>query len=313
MELKSFKIRVGGKILDYHLGKELDLKKVKYFFRKKYKVVQLWSGGRHILGILEKGGEIFFLKMATTEGISEVTKNEYNWNEQFNKLVPRKASNFWVPQNKDCGEYNKLFYLVTDRFEGELLAKRPERMQTSIIFQNLLPSVIEFSELIQELTLDQLSDQENSDHKMWFLKKTKSWYEDIPEDIRKRYKVMDLLKIVENGIARVQKRPRHGDFTPWHLINLGGGKIGLIDGEHTRSNGVEYYDIGYFIQRVFSVLKNPSLAQTILTALIKKNYDLEKLRVILAARAIGGFLDESLTIKPNYEFSNMFKKWVSKS
>lgn len=310
MELKSFKIRVDGKTLDYRLGQDLDVKKVTYFFEKKYKVVQLWSGGRHILGILKKDGKAFFLKLATTEGISEVTKNEYNWNEQFNKLVPRRLSNFWVPQNKDCGEYNKLFYLVTDKLDGNLLTKRPGRTKTLKNLHNFLPSVIKFSELIQALTLGQLSDQESSDHKMWFLKKTKSWYGDIPEHIRERYKVMDLLKIVENGIARVQRKPRHGDFTPWHLIKLQGGQLGLIDGEHAMANGVEYYDIGYFIQRMFSVLENQDLAEKLLSVLNRKNYDMEKLRVILAARAIGGFLDESLKEKPNYQFSNKFKAWV---
>ncbi|MBI2018393.1 phosphotransferase [Candidatus Daviesbacteria bacterium] len=255
--LKAFQIKVNGRVLDYRLGKKLDLGKTKAFFEKRYLIKKLWSGGRHILGILEKGNKVLFLKLATTEGISTVTKNEYRWNEQFNKLVSRSVSNFWVPQNKDCGLYkDKLFYLITDKFDGELLAQRPERIRVSTILQNLLPSVIEFSELIQELGIDQLSDQENSEHQRWFLQKTKSWYGDIPEDIRERYKVMDLLKIVENGIPRLQKRPRHGDFTPWHLIILKGDKLGLFDGEHAMVNGVEYYDIGYFIQRVFSVLQN---------------------------------------------------------
>ena len=260
---------------------------------------------------MEKGDKVLFLKLATTEGISAVTKNEYKWNEQFNKLAPRRLSNFWVPQNKDCGLYkDKLFYLITDKFDGELLVQRPERIRVSTILQNLLPAVIEFSELIQELGIDQLSDQENSEHQKWFLQKTKSWYGDISEDIKEKYKVLDLLKIVEKGTPRLQKRPRHGDFTPWHIIKLQNNKLGLIDGEHTMGNSVEYYDIGYFIQRVFSVLKNPYLAQNILAALISKNYDMEKLRVVLAARGIGGFLDESLKPKPNYKSGNKFKDWV---
>lgn len=309
--LKAFQIRVNGRVLDYRLGKELDLDQARAFFERRYLIKKLWSGGRHVLGVLEKDNEIFFLKLATTEGISAVTKNEYEWNEQFNKLVPRRLSNFWVPQNEECGLYkDKLFYLITDKFDGELLTKRPERIQISIIFQNLLPSVIEFSELIQKLKLTNLSDTENPDHREHFLEKTESWYNDVPENIIEKYRISNLLKIVEDGISKLQKKPRHGDFTPWHLITLQEGKLGLIDGEHAMGSSVEYYDIGYFIQRVFSILQNPDLAKKILSMLVESKYNIEKLAVILAARGIGGFLDESLKPKPNYKSGNKFKDWV---
>lgn len=308
--LKAFQIRVKNKILDYRLGNELDLNEIKAFFKKKYPEIKIWSGGRHVLGIFKKGNNKLFLKLATTEGMSVVTQYEYNWNEQFNKFMPRKNSNFWVPQNKDCGEYKKLFYMITDKFEGELLAKRPGKTKTPKSLEYFLPSIIEFSELIQRLDINQIANNEDSDHRQWFLSKTKSWYADIPEDIKGKYKIMDLLKIVENSLSILQKKPRHGDFTPWHLVKLERGKLGLIDGEHARKNGVEYYDIGYFIQRVFSVLRDPTLAKKILSQLAKRSYSLEKLAVILAARGIGGFIDESLKPSPNYEFSNKFKDWV---
>ncbi len=309
--LKAFQITVNGKKLDYRLGKKLNLDQVKTFFEKKYVVRKLWSGGRHVLGILEKGNKILFLKLATTEGISAVTKNEYNWNEQFNKLVSRQVSDFQVPQNEECGTYkDKFFYLITEKFDGELLTKRPESTKTSAAFLDLLPAVVEFSELIQKLEINNLSDEENSDHKKIFYEKTRLWYEDIPDNIKERYKIGDLIKIVGKGVPGLQKKARHGDFTPWHLIKLKDRQLGLIDGEHAKHNSVEYYDIGYFIQRVFSVLQNPDLAKKILSLLLESNYDIGKLRVILAARGIGGFLDESLKLKPNYQFSNKFKDWV---
>lgn len=311
--LKAFQVMVNGKILDYCLGKKLDLSKVESFLKKKYYVRKLWSGGRHILGILEKENKLLFLKLATTEGISAITENEYAWNQQFNQLVSREQSNFWVPKNWDSGKYNnKLFYLITDLFEGKLLAEKPEKSKISTVFLKSIPSIIRLSELIQELALVNLSDEKNSDHKKYFFEKTKSWYNGIPIDILEKHRVKYLLKIVEQGISDLQKKPRHGDFTPWHLIKLQYGQLGLIDGEHTMNSGVEYYDIGYFIQRVFSVLQNPSLAEDILSMLIKNNYNIEKLKVILAARGIGGFLDESLKPSPNYGLSNKFKDWVIK-
>lgn len=315
--MKAFEVKVNGKILDYRLGKQLDLDKIgpllnkaRAFFEKKYKVLKLWSGGRHMLGILGKDKRQLFLKLATTEGISTVTKIEYRWNEEFNQLVSRKSSNFWIPKNIDYGIYNNtLFYLITDKFDGELLVEKPQRVEISRSFLNTLPFIIEFSELIQNLEFPNLFE-ENSYYKKIFLEKTKAWYMDIPEDIREKYELDDLLKIVKSEVSGLQKRPRHGDFTPWHLIKLRTGQLGLIDGEHAKTDGVEYYDIGYFIQRVFSVLENPEFAKRILSLILKRNYSLEKIRVILAARGIGGFLDKSLEDLPDYTFSNKFKDWV---
>ena len=75
-------------------------------------------------------------------------------------------------------------------------------------------------------------------------------------------------------------------------------------------DSVELYDIGYFIQRVFAVLQNPQLAERILNMLKGKKYEIEKLIIILAARTIGGFLDESLTSSPNYFYADKFKRWT---
>ncbi len=226
------------------------------------------------------------------------------------KDLTRKKSKFWVPQNKDCGFYNKkLFYLITDKFDGELLTQRPEKREISEDFIILLPSIIEFSELIQKLDLTRLLNDDQH-YTGWFLSKTESWYEAVPKQVVNKYAVNSLLDIVKKGSPKLQKRPRHGDFTPWHLIKLPEKSLGLIDGEHTMANGVEHYDLGYFIQRVFSVLEDQVLAKNILSILIKRNYDIEKLTAILAARGIGGFLDESLKPLPNYKISNKFKNWV---
>lgn len=308
--MRSFEIKINGKIFDYRLGKQLDLNEIIAFFEQRYKILKLWSGGRHMLGILEENNQQLFLKLATTEGVSVVTKIEYRWNEEFHRLVSRNTSDFWVPRNEGSGEYNNhLFYLITDKFDGELLAKEPKKMELSKTLLDCLPSIIKLSELIQNLDFINL-DAEGSDHKQIFLEKTKAWYMDIPEDVRKKYAVDDLLKIVEEDISVLQKRPHHGDFTPWHLIKLRTGQLGLIDGEHAKTDGVEYYDIGYFIQRVFSVLENPEFAEKVLSLLLKRNYNLEKIKVILAARGIGGFLDKSLEDSLDYTISNKFKDWV---
>ncbi len=307
--MKAFDIKVNGKILDYRISAKLNLKKVEAFFEKKYKVHKLWQESRHVLGIVEKDGKELFLKLSTTEGIGAETEIEYKWNDEFNKLVSRQ-NNFWVPINFEQGFYNNLFYFTSDIFKGAQFAEKPNKNTLSKFFYADIEKIIDLTELIQELDVNELSEKDLTDYKEWFWKKTLSWFEAIPQDIKNLYEIKKLLNIVEYGYQKLEKKTRHGDFTPWHLFKLQNGKIGLIDGEHAMKNGVEYYDSCYLIQRVFSVLEEQEFAKQIYQMLVKRFYDEEKMKVVLSARAIGGFLDESLKEKPNYKIAEEFKNWI---
>lgn len=191
------------------------------------------------------------------------------------------------------------------------MAKRPTPDIANAEYKKYINQIISFSEYIQDLDVEPLSEKDNENYSDWFLEKVKSWHNEIPQNIIEKYKTKELLYIVENEYKNLEMKTRHGDFTPWHMIKLPNGKIGLIDGEHAMRNGVEYYDMGYFIQRVFSVLGNPDFAKEIYTMLKNKNYNLKKLKIILASRAIGGFCDESLISNiSNYERASKFKQWV---
>ncbi len=310
--MKAFEIKANGQVLDYRVSQNLDLDKVRGFFSKKYKILKIWQQSRHVLGILEKNENKLFLKLATTKGISAVTQIDYNWNKEFNNLVSRDA-NFWVPQNIDSGFYeDDLFYMITDYFNGDLLSKTPHPNTEISNIKDYLNQIVEFSELIQNLNISQLSDKDTKNYSDWFFQKTLSWYEGIPQNIIEEYQVDKLLEIVKTGYKNLDQKPRHGDFTPWHIIKLENNKLGLIDGEHAMRNGVRYYDIAFFIERVFVVLQNISLAQNFYQLLKQRDYDLEKLKTVLASRAIGGFLDCSLYFekKPDFTFADKFKDWV---
>jgi len=218
MKVSAFKIEVGGKILDYRLGSDLDLDEVRKFFEKKYKVNKIWQGGRHVLAFLEKNNRKLFLKLATTEGIGAVTKIEHDWNDAFNKVSLRSKSRFWVPINCDIGLFDKkLFYLVTDRFEGEPLVNYPNTSRVSENFARNLDSVINFSEAIGGLNISGVESRDNvdaNDHQEWFLNKTKSWLDSVPENVNEQYDLGELLTIVDTGVSKLQLKPRHGDFTP---------------------------------------------------------------------------------------------------
>ena len=309
--MKAFEIKASGKSLDYRVGKKLDLADVRAFFERKYEVLKIWEGGRHVLGEINNGGQDLFLKLATSEGISEVTKVEYRWNETFNKQAGRKFS-FWVPINFDCGLYkNKFFYLVTDKFEGRLLVGKPKAQKAEVIV-DYIGLIIDFCEFIEKLKFKDLAERfyGELDYKDFFVSKSRSWMDAVGDDVKRKYELQNLFEIVKNGSRDLEMRPRHGDFAPWHIFMLSEGKFGLIDGEHALAGGVENYDICYFIQRVFSVLEAPDVAQLILDELMTRNYKIKKLRKVLAARALGGFLDESFNKQANYYFAIKFKDWV---
>jgi hypothetical protein len=311
-DLTAFKIQVGNKVLDYREPGKLNLEVVKEFFSKKYKVNKIWAEGRHVLGELDKSGVDLFLKLSTTEGISEVSKVEFDWNEAFNKQVERQASKFWVPKNYESGVYKNLFYSIADKLEGEFLTPRPKNGAVTKLLEESILEVIEFSEVIQSLEFPDLNDRffTKGSYIDWFVEKTRSWLDSTPGKVVNEYKVGDLMKIVENNSSRLKMKPRHGDFTPWHIMKMKIGQLALLDGERSKAKGVEGYDIGYFIQRVFTILERPDIAERILDLLLEGNYKIEKLKVILAARAIGGFLDESFDISPTYTFEDKFKEWV---
>jgi len=308
-----------GRVLDYRVGQDLNLAEVTRFFSDKYTVKQIWAEKRHVVGALEASGREYFLKVSTSEGISEVTKNEYAWNEAFNEAVSRSSSDLWVPQNYDSGNYQEnLFYIVTDKFEGEKLIRYPEETTEDNhgLFTQNIERVIDFSELIQSLDI-KLNPPHLFEGKTYterFLNQSRGWYNDLPEDVRGKYDLDELWQIVEKGTPRLNPKPCHGDFTPWHIIALPEGKLGLIDGEHAKSETVEGYDIGYLIQRVFTVMQNQDLAERIMDSLTKRGHGLEKIKVILAARAIGGFLDANLDIfSPDFTYPKLFKDWLLKA
>jgi len=181
------------------------------------------------------------------------------------------------------------------------------------IVEDNIDAIINLSEKIMSLKIPLLpSDNYNQgkNHQEKFVNKVQSHFEAIPKEIKQKYYLEKLLIPIKIGVSNLKVAPRHGDFTPWHMILSSNGEINLIDGEHAMSQGVEYYDIGYFIQRVFSVWKEKDLAKKIYEKLISRGYDKNKLKTILLARTIGGFLDESLSPSPNYLIHEEFNNWA---
>lgn len=305
--MKAFEIEIKGKQLDYRKGRSLDKKEVKDFIESQgYIIRKMVFRERHVGAIVSNpsvSDKPLFLKLATSKGISPVTENEFFWNEATSTKLP-------VPKNYARGYFKKdLFYLVTTYLNGRLLDKK--------FVAEKIHEIIDLSERIMSVKIDSLpSDKytQGRDYREKFVNKVVSHFEAVPENIRTEYYLGDLLSFVKNNAQSLRCSPRHGDFAPWHMITtnyeLRTTNLFLIDGEHAMSLGIEYYDIAYFIQRVYAVWKETKLAKSIYQELILRGYDKNKLKVVLMARSIGGFLDETLSPNPDYSIHKEFKTWL---
>lgn len=308
--MKAFQVKKNGQTFDYRVPATLDLEGVKGFFEKSYSIIELGQSGRHIIGILNDGTKDLFVKLATTPGISITTQNEFHWNEEFNKNEANP--NFNVPKNVTSGEYDGLFYFIAEKLDGKLFANE-RNFQLTKDFENAIPQILDFSEYIMAKNISNIGRPdaiEATNPQDWFIKKTQSWLEAIPDEARKTNHVEGLLDAVKDGTVQLETKPRHGDFTPWHIMQLPDENLALIDGEHAMSNGVELYDIGYLIQRVHTVSNHPDFAEKIYNQAIKKGHNKNKLKTIMAARAVGGYLDASLAEKQEFKKENNFRDWT---
>lgn len=305
----AFKIKKDEKILDYRKAATLDIDKVKKHFGQKFNLIDLKQENRHVIGTIEYKSKNYILKLSTTEGIGARTETEKLWNDEFNKYSRNRLLR--VPINFEDGYYEGLYYIIIEKFEGPLLSTL--HGENDIIGRNI-ETIIDFSEYIQTLQLNvPVKDMiQASNAQEWFVEKTKSWLGSINIKIIQEYKILQLWNIVQESSKALIEKPRHGDFTPWHMMALENGGIGLIDGEHAHSHGVEHYDISYFMQRVYSVLNKKELAEQVLSKILTRDYSKDKIKTVLASRAIGGFLDESFKDEPKYKIANEFSEWVLK-
>ncbi len=308
-----FTVSVGGRELDYRVKDNLDLNQIKEVLESKgWQVIELAQPHRNVVGVLEKDGERFRLKLAGSVGMGVLVKNEVEFLTQAKGLLPEDL--VALPTLVESGELkfnNQTYpYFIVKELPGKPLVSYPETKDTAQLAP-YIDQIIQTAEAVSSLpiSLKARDYAGEGDYKDFFLNKTRKWLTAIPEEIRNRYQLNALSDIVKAGTPKLEKSFRHGDFAPWHILLLDDERLGLLDFEHATSEGVQYYDLAYFIQRVFQVLEDKNLAKEVYHRLISRGYDQAKLKTVLASRAIGGFLDEWLGER-NFAQAERFKEWV---
>ena len=270
----------------------LDLNEISTFLNKRgYEVVDLRQPWRHVVGKIKKDGKEFFLKIASTVEIGKKTKNQIDWSEKASKMLKTMK----VPEIKDKGEYKELPWFTNEYIGGELLADyvKDREKGTKELSQNLERVALVAKEIL-ELSPDVSSPKETQEKaglvEKMMIEKVDGWI----ELTNKKESITELRKFMIEKLPEIQFAPSFGDFVPWHMIKRN-EEIYLIDSEHARMEGIKFYDVAYFYHRVFTKLQTPDIADEFMQIFLKlypmSNKDKETLRMILAQRLIGGYMD----------------------
>lgn len=270
---------------------ELSLTEVETALTERgYTVLTLEKIWRHFTGKVEKDGRLGFFKMSTTPDVVPFTKNEYAWNAMLTDQ-PLNAD-IRTPRNYDVGELNGLFWFVSEYVDGSLLASPDEPSRVEDL-RRRLPEIVRLVRAIVEYPVSAVlpSDSKLSDEE----RKTRFW-ERIAEWEKRSQRDLSVLKsFIRQREGFWLEAPHHGDFVPWHLIMNAMSQMYLVDGEHSRTRGVKFYDLAYCYHRIFTKLMAPELADELLKEFQQiyqfSDQDRECFRMILAQRIIGGYSD----------------------
>lgn len=257
--------------------KEIDLEKIKrYLAGLGFQTETVFQQWRHVTAIGCYEGKEAVFKMASTQKTGLLTKNEYYWD----RAAWGRAK---VPEAYACGEYEKLFWLIAEKFPGEPASAKDADMR----------KIANLSWDIEEIKVPAGSEwakYQEKRHQMpigeKLLESAAEWASQVPENLSQ------YLKVIENAKNNIQTCVGHGDFTARHIYFLK-GEAGVIDGEHAGIAGARYYDPAYFYIRACSdeqaFGKGKEFLQEFLKLLPpeKKDTFWEEIKPVLIQRLVG--------------------------
>src|SRR3989338_4037266 len=100
---------------NFRIAEEVDLESFGKFLQDTgFEVGCLTQPWRHAIGLVRKHGEELFVKLASTPGISEKTRNEVSWNQQMKKELRRAGyTGMVVPEIAETGIFDGKFYYLS--------------------------------------------------------------------------------------------------------------------------------------------------------------------------------------------------------
>jgi hypothetical protein len=283
---------------DFRTAKKLDLSIVSDFFREQgYEVRSINQLWRNVHAHLEKDSRSFFMKLATTDDIGLLLRNEVSSNQQLSKRLNESEQPFCVPNVIFEGKYQNLLYYISDYYPGRKLV---EPNQSPVGLEDWIDSVVRCTTyLLQAKDLQLVKDQERAGRSAQEIiqgakQRIREWLSELPANTQNV--VVPLLGKADRLDQYYQPATNHQDFVPWHMLE-DGQRFVLIDAEHASTQGPRFYDAVYFYHRLYTKGQSSTLANLYVEKLwlalntTDRQSFVTTFETLLAGRIIGGFWD----------------------
>lgn len=285
-----------------------------YVTKAGYQVESLEQLWRHVTGRLERKGRPYFLKVATSESIGELTSVEPDWYRQVStRLTPDIPLE--VPVVAEEGTLkmpdgtSRYFYISSFAAGPQLATKYPPKVRNLGSWIDRIAQSVVFLQGLEGIQVKGKSLTPAKEKIEGYEKKFHEWAEESGVDFS------DLLKIARELRQTYEPAFNHGDFVPWHMLEAD-ERFVLIDAEHASISKPKYYDVAYFYHRVYTAAMSPDLAKAFLRAVSdqlpkpERNAFMRKLRPVLAGRVIGGYGDSKQGDRTDVSFHDALRQDV---
>ena len=299
-------------------AKKINKNKIRLALEKRgiqaLEINQLW---RHVHAKVRLNGDLYFLKLASTNGIGRATRNEVKWNHHMNKHLSDRHS-FKVPKIVKTGLIGDLYYYIAEFIDGVPLCVSQKGASTRRLLNNIESFASSFYEISLMTPRSFVWDQKYKNLRSpggRFFKRAQSFYRAVDE----REELIPLLEIAHQIKELYKPGLTHGDLTAWHMLKGKQGELILTDAEWASSKLPKYYDLAYCYHRLCTCTGGFKAAFKIASTyrhLLKKrekSYFEKAFRAVIAERVIGGYWDAlkgSNTAEGEMQYHKRLRKLV---
>lgn len=279
-----------------------------------FEVIEHTKPWRFVRGTAKKNGATYFFKISPDDPeLAQRLQKQASFDQIIGQEIDKASVKppFRVPQVVQTRFTDTSNWMISEHFAGDLLAtwtpaREPKSLENWL--DKITDALVFLDSLISnniQLVNDPPSTKTFNERMVTFMQK---WSEEpLKQKLITVEELVNLTQIMADAPI-LPEQLQHGDFVPWHMIDLG-NSFGLIDSEAASTHKARFYDVAYFYHRIFTKLWQPKLARKFLKTFLDKTpsgeADFQKYFLpLLAPRAIGGLFDYA---NPAHESDNLGK------
>jgi hypothetical protein len=226
--------------------------------------------------------------MASRASLSKYIKNEYEWRKAMER--ERRTEN-WplsLPRVYERGAMGRLQWLRMEYINGVSGAE-----SAGVLTAAIRPVAAVIADIVglNPLALSRLTLRPHRALQERVRKRLASYAQRIGYG-----KIgSDLVPLLARDIGSLQSAPVRGDLGIGNIVKDKSGKLWLVDSEFASSEGIKFYDVGYFYFRLGVNANRIDLGERFLREFIRvypmTSLDEKTLRWMLVYRLVGGYFE----------------------